>query len=135
MIVASAVVPGPASVVVDASALAAVLFAEPAGALMQEKLRDTRLIAPALLPFELASIYAKKCRRYPKDVSLLQRQWQWLRALALDLHGVDFDAVVRLALQHRLTPYDASYLWLALDQNLPLATLDTQLEAAWKSIA
>ena len=122
MIVASAVVHGPASVVVDASALAAVLFAEPAGALMQEKLRDTRLIAPALLPFELASIYAKKCRRYPKDVGLLQRQWQWLRALAL-------------ALQHRLTPYDASYLWLALDQNLPLATLDTQLEAAWKSIA
>ena len=93
------------------------------------------MIAPALLPFELASIYAKKCHRYPKDVGLLQRQWQWLRALALDLHGVDFDAVVRLALQHRLTTYDASYLWLALDQNLPLATLDTQLEAAWKSIA
>lgn len=135
MIVASAVVPGAAGVVVDASALAAVLFAEPAGALVQQTLRDRRLIAPALLPFELASIYAKKRRRYPNDAALLQRQWQWLRALALDLHGVDFDAVVRLALQHRLTTYDASYLWLALDKNLPLATLDRQLDAAWKRIA
>jgi predicted nucleic acid-binding protein len=65
----------------------------------------------------------------------LDPRWQWLRALALDLHGVDFDSVVRLALQHRLTTDDASYLWLAPERNLPLATLDTQLDAAWKSIA
>jgi predicted nucleic acid-binding protein len=51
------------------------------------------------------------------------------------LHGVDFDAVVRLALQHRLTTDDVSHLWLAPERNLPLATLDTQLDAAWKSIA
>lgn len=41
--------------------------------------------------------------------------------------------VHRLAVAHRLTPYDASYLELALRKNLPLATLDDELIAASKA--
>ena len=39
----------------------------------------------------------------------------------------------RLAVQHRLTSYDAAYLELALRKNLPLATLDEELLAACKA--
>ncbi|MEP9387460.1 type II toxin-antitoxin system VapC family toxin [Mesorhizobium sp. KR9-304] len=35
-----------------------------------------------------------------------------------------------LADKHRLTPYDAAYLELALRRNLPLATLDNALQSA-----
>lgn len=35
-----------------------------------------------------------------------------------------------LAVQHRLTAYDAAYLELALRRRLPLATLDTDLASA-----
>lgn len=38
--------------------------------------------------------------------------------------------VHRLALQYRLTSYDAAYLELAQRRNLPLATLDDELRAA-----
>ena len=39
-------------------------------------------------------------------------------------------ATLALADKHRLTPYDAAYLELALRRNLPLATLDKALQAA-----
>jgi predicted nucleic acid-binding protein len=37
-------------------------------------------------------------------------------------------AVLALALKHHLTPYEAAYLDLALDEALPLASLDKELE-------
>jgi predicted nucleic acid-binding protein len=40
--------------------------------------------------------------------------------------------VHRLALQYRLSSYDATYLELALRRNLPLATLDEELRVACK---
>jgi predicted nucleic acid-binding protein len=44
-----------------------------------------------------------------------------------------FDGVHRLALDHRLTSYDAAYLELALRHGLPLATLDDDLIRASKA--
>ena len=40
------------------------------------------------------------------------------------------DAVITLARRHTLTVYDASYLELAMRENVPLATLDKKLAAA-----
>ena len=49
-----------------------------------------------------------------------------------DRHTDDlaFGTIVALAEQYGLTSYDASYLELSLRMGLPLATLDTQLQAA-----
>jgi predicted nucleic acid-binding protein len=44
-----------------------------------------------------------------------------------------FSDVHRLALDHRLTSYDAAYLELALRHGLPLATLDDELIRASKA--
>lgn len=41
------------------------------------------------------------------------------RRMSIDLHDIDPEGVFDLALQHKLTGYDASYLWLA--QNLGLS--------------
>ena len=38
--------------------------------------------------------------------------------------------IASLAFKHGLTTYDAAYLALALDEGLPLATLDKELAAA-----
>ena len=46
---------------------------------------------------------------------------------------VDFTKVFDLAQKHALTFYDASYLQLAIDLKLPLATYDQQLIEAAKA--
>jgi len=51
--------------VVDASALAALLFGEPEAEKVASRLEKSRLVAPALLGFEIASVCLKKLRRDP----------------------------------------------------------------------
>ena len=57
--------------VVDASALAALLFGEPEAEAVVVQLGDARLVAPALLEFELANICPIKSRRHPEQRPVL----------------------------------------------------------------
>lgn len=117
--------------VVDCSALAAVVFEEEWGADVLPQLKGRRLIAPALLPFELAQVCATKMRRDPGQSAVLLDQFvAALAQLSLDLEPVGFDQLPPLAGRHGLSCYDAAYLWLALTHHAPLVTLDRKLAAA-----
>jgi predicted nucleic acid-binding protein len=112
--------------VVDASALAAIVFDEPAGDAVTEVIRDCELVAPSLLGYEMANICWIKVRRKPEEREALLSALR-MPGLAAETLDVDQDAVVRLAVQTGLTTYDASYLWLANDLGIELVTLDRQL--------
>lgn len=66
-------------VVVDASAMAAMIFQEPAGAAIRDRLAGAEVFAPALLKYELANTAWKKIRRHPEEAA------QILTALAIAL--------------------------------------------------
>ena len=116
--------------VVDASALGALLFGEPDGAAIPERLRDARLIAPALLPFEVANVCLKKTRRHPDQRGGLMVAFGMLDRMEIGVVEVDHGEALVLAERTGLTAYDASYLWLARKTGSELVTLDRQLEAA-----
>jgi predicted nucleic acid-binding protein len=118
------------AIVVDASAIAAVVFNEPASDDMVEDIGDARLIAPSLLPYELANVYVIKVRRYPDQKTALDRAFSLLGALDIELVAVPADAAGALASETGLTAYDAAYLWLARRLGLKLVTLDQKLGAA-----
>jgi predicted nucleic acid-binding protein len=122
--------------VVDASALAALLFGEPEAEAVAEQLGDARLVAPALLDFELANVCLIKARRHPEQRPVLTAAFQLRGRLAVNAVAVDHDGALELAAATGLTAYDASYLWLARRLGAELVTLDKQLakaEAAWPS--
>jgi len=73
--------------VVDASALAALLFGEPEGETVAGRLGDAHLVAPALLGFELANVCLIKTRRHPAQGPALAAAFA-LRHLARQL-GAD----------------------------------------------
>ena len=93
--------------------------------------------APAIWIFEVHNVLHSLRRR-----KRLNEQ-DWLAAsTALAVLPIEIEAVarrgveievVKLAQQHALTIYDASYLELALRRKLPLATLDDALLAAAKA--
>jgi predicted nucleic acid-binding protein len=116
--------------VVDASALGALLFGEPDGAAVAERLRGVGLIAPALSPFEVANVCLKKVRRHPDRRDALMTAFKMLERMAVAVVEVDHGEALLLAERARLTAYDASYLWLARRMRAELVTLDRQLEAA-----
>ncbi len=113
--------------VVDASALAAILFGEPEAESVASQLGDSNLRAPVLIEYELANVCLIKCKRNPEQREALIRAFDLRREFDLEYMNVDLDGTLLLAAQTGLTVYDASYLWLAQTLGSDLVTLDRQL--------
>ena len=117
--------------VVDASAIGALLFGEPEGPDIANRLSGSRLAAPELLFFEVASVCLKKLKLYPDHRQSILKAFEMLRRLTIESVEVDHAEVVLLAEHNGLTAYDACYLWLARRLEAELVTLDQILEEAW----
>jgi predicted nucleic acid-binding protein len=117
--------------VVDASALAAVVFQEPGGAVVAARLDGATVFAPALLKFELANVAWKKARRQPSDAAAILTALERAVGVSGPLlwRDVDHADVVLVAQATGLSTYDASYLWLAGSLGADLVTLDRRLSA------
>ena len=123
-----------AACVIDASIAAAWILPdernEAADALMAG-LAATPGRVPSLFWFETRSLFLNAERRgrlKPGEAVLSMAQ---LRGLPLQDDGAGNDrAVLTLAARRALSAYDASYLALAIERALPLATADQRLAAA-----
>jgi predicted nucleic acid-binding protein len=116
--------------VVDASALAALLFAEPEAAAIAERLSGARLAAPSLLDYELANVCLIKMKRQPGLREALRAAFHLAHRLRVETVAVDHAAALDLAEATGLTAYDASYLWLARALGGELVAHDRKLAAA-----
>lgn len=116
--------------VVDASAIAAVLFGEPQADALAARLDDRELLAPTLLPHEVASVCLKKLTRYPEQSGAIREAMALFSRLGVRQIDVPVAEVVEMAERKELTAYDGAYLWLARSLGCELVTLDRALAAA-----
>lgn len=116
--------------VVDASALGSIVFKEPERRAIAHRLEGARLVAPALLGFEIANACLTKLRRYPELRADILAAFALRGGLTIDTAAVDHAGALALAERFRLTGYDASYLWLAQRLGGELVTLDRPLGRA-----
>ena len=116
--------------VVDASALAAILFEEPEGNAVAIELGGHRLIAPALLPFEVGNVCVKKMRAHPTERDAILARFSKYIDFPIALFPIDASAMAETAALLGLSAYDASYLLLAKQRRAELITLDAKLEKA-----
>jgi predicted nucleic acid-binding protein len=116
--------------VVDASALAALIFSEPEADAIVQRLDGAKLAAPSLLDYELANVCLVKSRREPSQQKDLRTAFGMRYRLRIETISVDHLGVLDLAETTGLTAYDASYLWLARSLGAELVTLDRKLAAA-----
>ena len=121
--------------VIDASALAAILFAEPGGDEVALAAGNATLAAPALIEYEVANTCWKKCRRHPQQAIGLRTALKAMSAMRLQLHDVDSGGVLAIAESAGVTFYDASYLWLADQLGVELISLDRRLTGILRQTA
>lgn len=119
-------------VVIDASALATLLFDEPSAERVETAADEVFLYAPSLLPYELASVACKKIERHPDREPGLLAALDLLTSMRIDLVAVPPEDLARLAAASGLSAYDAAYFWLARRLGASLLTLDRSLSAAAK---
>jgi predicted nucleic acid-binding protein len=120
--------------VVDASIAAAWFLPDEqndAADLLMQNLRSSSGLAPSLFWFETRNLFlmAERRGRFKPGEALLSMAQ--LRGLPIQDAGSGSDRfVLDLATRCGLSGYDASYLSLALDRKLPLATSDKRLAEA-----
>jgi predicted nucleic acid-binding protein len=117
-------------VVVDASALAAVLFGEPRSREVEERLRGAVMVTPTLLPYELGNTCLKKIAQDPDRRSQLLEALSYYSRMEIQEIEVPPLEVTPMVEATKLSFYDASYLWLSRSLGAPLVTLDRRLEDA-----
>ena len=129
------------SLVVDSSVALSWCFEDertPATLDVLDQVAQAGAVAPSLWPLEVLNALASAERR--RRLTAVQRHQLagFLRELPImidaDTAIQAWSATAHLAEQHRLTPYDASYLELAQRLSLPLATLDQELRAAAQAV-
>src|SRR5271166_4371692 len=113
--------------VVDASAIAAVLFGEPGSGTLARHLAASFLIAPTLIDFELANVCLKKIRRQPDRREIIWSGYRLRDSIYVETVEVNHTEVLQVAERTGLTAYDASYFWLARQLGLELVSLDKKL--------
>jgi len=119
------------SLVVDASAVVAALLDDSGpGRWCEARLSEGDLVAPHLMPVEVANILRRSEARRIVDGSEAAAAFDDLRRLAVEL--VPFEPIAERAweLRANLTVYDACYVATAELVECPLVTLDYKLAAA-----
>ncbi len=94
------------------------------------------VLVPQIWPLEVGNVLTVAMRK-GRITAVKQNQFLDLLQrlpITMDTFGLDntFMEVMKLAHKYRLTPYDASYLELAIRTDSPLATLDDDLTRAAK---
>ena len=98
------------------------------------RLRLSGATVPSLWPLEVANVMLIGEKRGRVTQNDTEAFVTLLRGLPISVKEETpryaWGEILRLARLHKLTPYDASYLELALRLGLPLATLDKELRQA-----
>jgi predicted nucleic acid-binding protein len=117
------------TIIIDASAIVAILFEEPSAVGVKNRIEGAALAAPGILPFEVANACLTRERRHPTQHESASATYEIFLRWDIDLMPVEIADVVRLARTTGLTAYDASYLWLSHHLDAELVTLDRRLGA------
>ena len=123
--------------VVDASVALAWCFADEENDLASRALEVAAtqgMLVPSIWLYEIANVLflgVRRDRLGPGDLPQVIGLFERLQITAVDLALDDLvGEVASLALEHDLSVYDASYLFLARRERSPIATADRRLLAA-----
>ncbi len=117
-------------VVIDTSALIAVLVSEPERARIVEATQGVDLVAPASVHWEIG--YALSALLKRRRATLAQAQFALTAdsSIPIRLLDVDLALALEIASEHALYAYDAYLITCSLSQRAPLLTLDRGLARA-----
>lgn len=113
--------------VVDASALASLVLREPERTAVLREMEGCDLVAPDLLPYELANAAWKAARRRPELAAKLRESLETTLRVPLRYVPVPAAGACRLALEVGTTAYDAAYLWLVHELDVEVITRDDRM--------
>ena len=117
-------------IVIDTSALIAVILAEPERDAIVTVTSGHALIGPGSIPWEVGNAFAAMIKQRRVGVANAQRGLEILASIPLRYVNVDMANVLSLAAEVNAYAYDAYFLDCASRHGAPLLTLDRPLRRA-----
>jgi predicted nucleic acid-binding protein len=114
-------------VVIDTSAVIAVIIGAPERDALVDATRDASLIAPASVHWEIGNAFSSMARRKRIDLESMKRAIGVYRSIPIRFIEIDLEMSLTIALEHRMYAYDAYLIACAHVANAPLLTLDHSL--------
>lgn len=116
--------------VIDTSAIMAVLVSEPERTALVRATEGADLLAPGSVHWEVGNALTALLKRRRTTLAQAQRALTAYAAIPIRLVEVDLAIALEVASEHGLYAYDAYLITCALAQRAPLLTLDHGLERA-----
>lgn len=121
-------------IVIDTSALIAVLVDDPERAKIIEITRGNTLIGPGSIPWEIGNAFSAMFKRNRLTLNEAQEGLSIFRSVPLRYVEPDFANAMQLSKTINMYAYDAYVLDCAIRYKSPLLTLDRKLISAAHSI-
>ena len=121
-------------IVIDTSALIAVIVAEPERNRIVELTTNNTLIGPGSIPWEVGNAFSAMFKRNRLSLDEARKGLSIFAAIPLRYIEPDFVKAVTISEQTNLYAYDAYFIDCAIRQKAPLLTLDRKLKIAAGSL-
>ncbi len=119
--------------VVDTSAIIAVIANEPEKPVLITKSQGYDLVAPYSLYWEIGNAFSAMIKRGRITLEQATAAIEIYKQIPIDLVDVDLKQALEIVDKHKVYAYDAYMIVCALDRDCPLLTLDGGLVYAAKA--
>lgn len=121
-------------IVIDTSALIAVIVDEPERNKIIEITNGKTLIGPGSIPWEVGNAFSAMFKRNRLTIEEAERGLSIFHNIPLRYIEPDFVKVLNLSKQANIYAYDAYFLDIAIRHKAPLLTLDRKLKSFAQNI-
>jgi predicted nucleic acid-binding protein len=121
-------------IVIDTSALIAVIVDEPERNTIINLTAGNTLIGPGSIPWEIGNAFSAMFKRQRITLDAAQKGLSIFESIPLRYIKPDFVNSVTISKQTNMYAYDAYFIDCAIRQKAPLLTLDKKLQAAAQSL-
>lgn len=117
-------------IVIDTSALIAVIADEPERNIIVELTTGNTLIGPGSIPWEIGNVFSAMFKRNRLSLEESQEGLAIFNSIPIRYIKPDFVNAMTISKQSNMYAYDAYFIDCALRQKAPLLTLDQRLKSA-----
>lgn len=113
--------------VIDTSALIAVIVAEPERETIIEITKGNTLIGPGSIPWEIGNAFSAMFKQNRVSMKEADKGIQIFNTIPIRYIETDFSKILYLSKENNMYAYDAYFLDCAIRHKAPLLTLDKKL--------
>jgi predicted nucleic acid-binding protein len=120
--------------ILDASAIMAVIIKEPERELVIQLTKNTVIMSPNMVSYEIANGLTKMMKKKVIEKERMINAYKYFKNIPVKTIEVDIEKALEIAWEYKIYAYDACYLESANRLRVPLLTFDDNMSRIGKEL-